>query len=97
MVLLWDNAGWHVSHEVRDWIRAHNRAVKRTGRGVRLLVCYLPARSPWLNPVEPKWVHGKRRVAEPDGLLTTAALEACAYGTFGCSPEPHLTIAEQVA
>ena len=97
LVLVWDNAGWHISHEVREWIRAHNRAVKRTGRGVRLLVCYLPTKSPWLNPIEPKWVHGKRRVAEPHGLLTAAQLEARAYGAYGCSPEPHLTIAEQVA
>jgi DDE superfamily endonuclease len=97
LVLVWDNAGWHVSHEARDWIRAHNREVKRRGRGVRLLACYLPAQSPWLNPVEPKWVHGKRRVAEPDGLLSAAALEARAYSAYGCSPEPHLTIAEQVA
>ncbi len=39
---------------------------------------------------------GKRRVAEPAGLLTAAQLEARAYGAYGCSPEPHLTIAEQV-
>ena len=26
--------------------------------------------SPWLNSMEPKWVHGKRKVVEPDGLLT---------------------------
>jgi hypothetical protein len=25
--------------------------------------------SPWLNAIEPKWVHGKRKVVEPDGLL----------------------------
>ncbi len=37
--LVWDNAGWHSSHAVRNWLRAHNRAVKRTGQGVRLLVC----------------------------------------------------------
>lgn len=97
LVLVWDNAGWHVSHAVREWIRAHNREVKRTGRGVRLLVCYLPAKSPWLNPIEPKWVHGKRRVAEPDGLLTPAALEARIYSAYSCPPEPHLAIANKVA
>ncbi len=97
LVLVWDNAGWHVSAEVRDWIRAHNRAVKRTGRGVRLLVCYLPVKSPWLNPIEPKWVHGKRRVVEPDGLLSAATIETRVCTAYGCSPEPHLTIAEKVA
>ncbi len=32
-------------------------------------MCLLPIKSPWLNPIEPKWVHGKRKVVEPDGLL----------------------------
>ena len=53
MKLIWDNASWHVSHEVRTWIRAHNRAVKQTGQGVRLVPCLLPIKSPWLNPIEP--------------------------------------------
>jgi hypothetical protein len=30
----------------------------------------LPKQSPWLNAIEPKkWVHGKRKVVEPEGLL----------------------------
>jgi len=29
----------------------------------------LPKKSPWLNAIEPKWVHSKRKVVEPDGLL----------------------------
>src|SRR5439155_214075 len=37
LLLVWDNAGWHVSHEVRGWIRAHNRRVMRVGRGGRVL------------------------------------------------------------
>lgn len=97
LVLVWDNAGWHVSRELRAWVRAHNRRVKGAGRGVRLLVCYLPSKSPWLNPIEPKWVHGKRRVVEPDGLLTAAALEARVYAAYDCPPEPHLTIPDKVA
>ena len=31
---------------------------------------YLPTYSPWLNPIEPKWVHGKRAIVEPDRKLT---------------------------
>jgi hypothetical protein len=27
LALLWDNASWHISREVRNWIRAHNRRV----------------------------------------------------------------------
>ncbi len=26
LVLVWDNASWHVSRRVRAWIRTHNRA-----------------------------------------------------------------------
>src|SRR3712207_8497595 len=37
--------------------------------GVRIVGCLLPKQSPWLNAIEPKWVHGKRKVIEPDGLL----------------------------
>ena len=49
-VLVWDNASWHVSRAVRAWIRTHNQTVKRDGHGVRIVVCYLPVKSPWLNP-----------------------------------------------
>ena len=52
LVLIWDNAPWHVSREVRTWIREHNRRVKAAGAGCRLLVCRLPSKSPWLNPIE---------------------------------------------
>ena len=70
LALVWDNAPWHVSREVRAWIVAHNRRVKAAGAGCRLLVCRLPSKSPWLNPIEPRWAHGKRAVAEPDRKLT---------------------------
>src|SRR5258707_4149419 len=68
--LIWDNASWHVSKAVRAWIRTHNRAVKQQGQGVRILACYLPVKSPWLNPIEPKWVHSKRAILEPTPLLS---------------------------
>ena len=75
LALIWDNASWHISREVQDWVRRHNREVKRTGHGCRLLICRLPSRSPWLNPIEPKWVHGKRAVVEPARKLTAAELK----------------------
>lgn len=65
--LIWDQASWHLSHETQDWIRAHNQAVKREGQGVRILACELPSKSPWLNPIEPKWLHGKRAIVKPAG------------------------------
>ena len=79
------------------WIREHNQQVKQTGKGVRILPLLLPTQSPWLNPIEPKWVHGKRNVVEHDGLLTAQQLaeRVCAY--FGCSYEPPLSIVEEVA
>src|SRR6266481_9531451 len=97
LLLIWDNASWHRSQAVRHWIRQHNQQVKQTGKGVRILPFLLPTQSPWLNPIEPKWVHGKRNVVEHDGLLTAQQLaeRICAY--FGCSYEPHLVIPEKVA
>ena len=75
LALIWDNASWHISREARSWIKEHNRRIKAAGAGCRLLVCRLPSKSPWLNPIEPKWVHGKRAVVEPARKLTAAELE----------------------
>ncbi len=95
--LIWDNASWHKSQAVRDWMRIHNRQVKQTGQGVRIVACLLPSKSPWLNPIEPKWVDGKRAVSEPDRMLSADELEArvCAY--YGCPREAHLVMPEKVA
>ena len=60
LLLIWDNASWHKSRRVREWIGAHNRQVKESGRGVHIVACFLPTKSPWLNAIEPKWIHGKR-------------------------------------
>ena len=49
-VLIWDNASWHISREVREWIASHNRRAKKIGQGVRIIVWLLPKKSPWLNP-----------------------------------------------
>jgi hypothetical protein len=97
LLLVWDNAAWHKSQAVRTWLRAHNRQVKQTGRGVRILACRLPSKSPWLNPIEPKWVHGKRAVVEPTRVLTAQEVteRVCAY--YGCTPEAHLSISEKAA
>jgi len=83
LVLVRDNAPWHVSREVRAWIGAHDRRVKRAG-GCRLLVCRPPSKSPWLNPIEPKWMHGKRAVVEPDRKLTAAELRQRLCDHYRC-------------
>lgn len=97
LVLVWDNAPWHVSKEARGWIREHNRQVTRQGRGVRIVPCYLPIKSPWLNPIEPRWIHGKRKVAEPARLLSASELEERVCAHFRRAIEDHLAIPEKVA
>ena len=54
---------------MREWIAAHNRCVKASGRGLRIVPTLLPTKSPWLNAIEPQWIHGKRKVVEPERLL----------------------------
>ena len=97
LIMIWDNASWHKSQIVRTWLREHNQMVKQQGVGVRLLSCLLPSKSPWLNPIEPKWVHGKRNVSEADHILSAAELEerVCTY--YDCPREPHLLMPKKVA
>ncbi len=97
LLLVWDNASWHKSQQVRTWIGTHNRHVKATKKGVRILRCQLPIQSPWLNPIEPKWVHTKRKVVEATRLLTSQELTARVYAAFGQSHQDPLAIPEKVA
>ncbi len=96
LILIWDNASWHVSATVRTWLRDHNQRVHREG-GVRLVPCFLPRKSPWLNPIEPRWVHGKRRIVEPTRLLTAREVEERVCAAFGCPPCDHLAIPQEVS
>jgi transposase len=90
LLLVWDNAPWHRSKCVRNWIIEHNqlaRAAQRCGKaGLRILVFNLPVKSPWLNPIEPKWVHGKKAIVEPTRKLSADEVRARVYGYFGCEP-----------
>jgi DDE superfamily endonuclease len=97
LLLIWDNASWHKSHQVRGWIIAHNREVKASGYGVRIVPCLLPTKSPWLNAIEPQWIHGKRKVVEPEGLLAAYELADRVCAVFGCAHEEHLSIPLEVA
>ena len=97
LLLVWDNASWHGSKEVRGWIAAHNRRVKAGEAAVRIVTCPLPIKSPWLNPIEPKWVHGKKRVVEPARLLTAAELEDRVYEALGADHADHLSMPKQAA
>ena len=97
LAMVWDNASWHISKAVRKWVRLHNRQVKHNGHGVRILVCYLPVKSPWLNPIEPKWLHAKRRIVEPNATLSAHELADRICATLGCAHEDHLSIPENEA
>jgi hypothetical protein len=95
LVVIWDNASWHVSKHVRGWFRQHNQAAlqaQREGKpGLQLIPCWLPTWSPWLNRIEPHWVHGKRAIVEPARLLTANEViqRVCDY--FGCVQVASLT------
>jgi transposase len=96
LALVWDNAAWHVSREVHGWVRDHNRRVKRDG-GCRLLICRLPSKSPWLNPIEPRWAHGKRAVTEPERKLTGDELQRRLCDHYRCSRLPPLALGQPQA
>lgn len=96
LLLVRDNAPWYASAAVREWIGAHNRRVKESGEGVRILPCLLPSKSPRLDPIEPKWTHDKRKVAEPVRLLSAAELEGRVYDCFGCDHQDHPSLTQQV-
>ena len=96
LFLIWDNASWHRSRKVRRWLRTHNALVKQTAKGVRVVSCFLPTKSPWLNPIEPHWLHGKRRVVEAEQLLSPVELADRVCACFGCAHEQHLAISENL-
>jgi hypothetical protein len=96
-VLIWDNASWHISREVQAWLGEHNRAVGRSGQGVRILPCPLPTKSPGLNPIEVYWYHGKRQTVAPEGVPTSLEMEGRICDYYGCTKEPHLALPDKVA
>jgi len=62
LFLIWDNApgtsaNWSVTGSVTTTARSSSAASV-----FRIIACYLPIKSPWLNAIEATWVHGKRRV-----------------------------------
>jgi hypothetical protein len=64
VIVVWDNASWHVARQVKGWLRLYNQRARHEGRP-RLVLWSLPKRSPWLNPIEPHWLHSKKRICEP--------------------------------
>ncbi len=74
--------------------RPHRRG---EGKGVRILSCPLPTKSPWLNPIEPRWAHAKRNVVEAHRLLSCRELAQRACDHSGCAYEEHPALTENVA
>jgi hypothetical protein len=64
---------------------------------VRIVSCLLPKQSPWLNATEPKWVDGKRKVVEPDGLLGAYEFVDRVCRVFGCPHYEHLSVTRKVS
>lgn len=84
-----------MSKQVKTWLREHNQMVQLQARigqtGVRIIPCWLPIKSPWLNRIEPKWVHGKRAIVEPARLLTAQEVKQRVCDYFGCELVEPLT------
>lgn len=85
VVLIWDHATWHKSKRLRQWIRSYKLAAKESGQP-RLLTFLLPRKSPWLNPIEARWVHAKRKTCEPNGELTAQELKRRLAAHFDTVP-----------
>lgn len=98
LLLVGDNASGHLRPEGRGWIRPHNRQAKRGG-GVRIVVCQLPVKSPWLTRIEPHWIHAKRAGVEPGYLLSKAELSSRICSYFNCKYVEQLqqVVAKKVA
>jgi hypothetical protein len=97
LLLVWDNASWHISQAIRAKIRVHNRQVKQDKHGVRILPCQLPTKSPWLNPIEPEWIQGQRKIVEPARLLAACEIEDRVCDALGCFHEDHRSSSDKVA
>ena len=81
-----------MSKHVKTWLREHNQTIQHESNGgVHIIACCLPTKSPWLNRIEPKWVHGKRAIVEPPCLLTAQELKQRVCHYFDCEPLESLT------
>jgi len=61
LVLVWDNAPWHLAQRLQRLLARYNRHAKRHGR-VRVKLFALPIKAPWLMPLEAVFGQTKRAV-----------------------------------
>lgn len=81
LMVIWDNASFHKSRWLMQRIREHNRLARKEGR-TRLVPYRLPVGAPWLNPIEPHWLHCKRAVYSVAPPLTSEELRERANEYF---------------
>jgi len=89
LIVIWDDASWHTSEAVSNWVGEHNEQAKRRG-GVQISICELPVASPWLNNIEPCFQHAKKAIMEPTRKLTAQEVVARVCEHFGCELLPFL-------
>jgi hypothetical protein len=57
---------------------------------VKVVICELPVASPWLNNIEPCWMHAKKAIMEPARKLTAQEVTNRVCEHFGCELLPYL-------
>jgi len=80
MILIWDQASWHTSGQVTDWLAETSR----------IETYLLPVRSPRTNPMEDLWRELKEQVAACLERSLDALLESCEEYFEALSPKQTL-------
>ena len=89
LIVIWDTPSWHSGRPVSGWLAEHNGRAKQD-RGVQVVLCPLPVKSPWLNSIEHRWGLAKRAILEPDRILTAREVVSRVCEHFGVVPLPYL-------
>jgi transposase len=83
VLLIWDQATWHMSGQVAEWLDGADR----------IETCLLPVRSPEANPMEDLWRELKEQVAACLERSLDALLESCQKYFEALSPEQSVRTA----
>ena len=86
LLVIWDHASWHRS--LKGWVKTYNRAAGRTGKP-RLMIRFLPVKSPWLNRIEPYWYHAKKEIYRIDRTPTVPELKEIIHRHFDPTKTQH--------
>ncbi len=54
------------------------------------IICNRAVKSPWLNPIEPRWLHAKRAIVELSRTLSAQELIARICKYYGVEHLDHL-------